>query len=39
MQPGTDNWTQRGLTGNVCHRLLKEKPCPNAVAKLEPTIE
>jgi hypothetical protein len=39
MQPGTDNGTRRGLTGNICHRLLKEKPGPNAVAKLEPTIQ
>ncbi len=39
MQPGTDNGRRRGLTGDVCHRLLKEKPCPNAIAKLKLTIE
>jgi hypothetical protein len=31
--------TRRGLTGNICHRLLEEKPGPIAVAKLDPTIQ
>jgi hypothetical protein len=39
IQPGTDNGTWRGLTGNTCHRLLDEKPGQNALAKLEPTIQ
>jgi hypothetical protein len=39
IQPGTDNGTRRGLTGNTCHRLLDEKPGLNARAKLEPTIQ
>jgi hypothetical protein len=38
MQPGTDNGKRRALTGNICHRLLEEKPGPNAVAKHAQTI-
>ena len=38
-QPGRDHGTRRGLTRNIRHRLLDEKPSPNAIAKLAPTVE